>query len=143
MNTIATVATLSAASPAKSGASDRLHLDQLSIEPASADAAQFRAALERHMHHGDAAKSGPAKLAAANENSLGEKIMARTTTMAEQVRNDQQHVSKMLEQASRNGDSMQMMKAMMALNDYQMRVQFISKTVAKATSSVDQLTKLQ
>jgi hypothetical protein len=56
---------------------------------------------------------------------------------------DQQYVSKMLEQATRTGDSMQLMKAMMALNDYQIRVQTISKTVSKAASAVDQLARLQ
>lgn len=129
--------------PASGNNTDKLHLDQLKIEPEKTDPAQFRAALERHIQQAHEAKVTASKPIASNENSLGERIMARTNTMAEQVKNDQQHVSKMLEQASRNGDSMQMMKAMMALNDYQMRVQFISKTAAKASSSIDQLTKLQ
>ena len=69
--------------------------------------------------------------------------MTRAGDLAGEVKKDQQYVSRMLEQATRSGDSMQLMKAMMALNDYQMRVQFISKTASKATSSLDQLTKLQ
>jgi len=122
----------------KGNGTDRMHMTQLSIEPAGKDAAEFRAALERHMQQEVKEKAAPV-----SKNSLGEKIMTRTTNMAEQIKHDQQYVSTMLEQASRNGDSMQMMKAMMALNDYQMRVQYISKTVSKASSSVDQLTKLQ
>jgi predicted nucleic acid-binding Zn-ribbon protein len=74
---------------------------------------------------------------------LGKKLMGRAHDLASNLMQDQQHVSKMLEQASRTGDSMQLMKAMMALNDYQVRVQTVSKTVSKAASSIDQLTKLQ
>lgn len=70
-------------------------------------------------------------------------MMTRTTDLATELKKDQQYVSKLLEQATRSADSMHLMKAMMALNDYQMRVQFVSKTVSKATSALDQLTKLQ
>lgn len=110
--------------------------DGLTIE--SSDGAQFRAALDRHMN----AKAGT-KPSNNSEGSLGNKIMTRASDLASAVKKDQQYVSTMLEQATRSGDSMQLMKAMMSLNDYQMRVQFISKTASKATSSLDQLTKLQ
>lgn len=104
----------------------------------SGDAAQFQAALERHMSASSAARPG-----AGNEGSLGDKIMVRASDLASEVKKDQQYVSKVLEQATRSGNSMDLMKAMMALHDYQMRVQFISKTASKATSALDQLTKLQ
>ncbi|WP_211474778.1 EscI/YscI/HrpB family type III secretion system inner rod protein [Collimonas humicola] len=118
----------------------RLKLELLSAE--HGDGAQFRAALERHMQAGSEAVAG-ARRPGKNNNSLGDKMIARSVDLAGEVKKDQQYVSKMLEQATRTGDSMQLMKAMMALNDYQMRVQFISKTASKATSSLDQLTKLQ
>lgn len=102
------------------------------------DGAQFRAALERQMQ--GIGKASPPE---SNKVSLGERMMNRTTDLAGELKKDQQYVSKLLEQATRSADSMQLMKAMMALNDYQMRVQFISKTASKATSSLDQLTKLQ
>ncbi|MGZ3240063.1 MAG: EscI/YscI/HrpB family type III secretion system inner rod protein [Burkholderiaceae bacterium] len=105
------------------------------------DGAQFRAALERHTNAHTNAMTGHKPVG--NSESLGDKIMVRAGDLSSQVQKDQQYVSKLLEQATRTGDSMQLMKAMMALNDYQMRVQFISKTASKATSSVDQLTKLQ
>ncbi|MBC7501474.1 MAG: type III secretion protein [Herminiimonas sp.] len=102
------------------------------------DGAQFRAALERHMQ----SSSPPAKVEA-NKVSLGDRMMNRTSDLATEIKKDQQYVSKLLEQATRSADSMQLMKAMMAMNDYQMRVQFISKAASKATSALDQLTKLQ
>jgi Type III secretion basal body protein I, YscI, HrpB, PscI len=116
---------------------------QLQFDTSSADGsdgAQFRAALGRHIH----GTQGPGpNIAEGNKVSLGDRIISRATNLAGEIKNDQQHVSKMLEQATQNADSMQLMKAMMALNDYEMRVQFISKTASKATQSLDQLTKLQ
>lgn len=102
------------------------------------DGAQFRAALERHMQ-----VSGPAAKPESSKVSLGEKMLSRTADLASELKKDQQYVSRLLEQATRSADSMHLMKAMMALSDYQMRVQFISKTASKATSALDQLTKLQ
>jgi hypothetical protein len=126
-----------AGSAAEIGRSAQSKFDGVQIE--SGDGAQFRAALERHMN----ASGGATKPTGNNEGSLGNKIMVRASDLASAVKNDQQYVSKMLEKATATGDSMQLMKAMMALNDYQMKVQFISKTASKATSSLDQLTKLQ
>jgi hypothetical protein len=97
---------------------------------------QFRAALERQMNSGPAAKGG-------NGKSLGHVIAGRTTELAAEVKKDQQYVSKLLESATRSGDKIHLMRAMMALSDFQMRVQTISKTVSKAATSIDSLTKLQ
>lgn len=105
----------------------------------SGDASMFRAALERHM----TAQQPPAAAPGAGKPSLGDKLAGRATNLASEIKKDQLYVSRMLEQASRTGDSMQLMRAMMALNDYQIRVQTISKTVSKATQSFEQLTKLQ
>lgn len=104
------------------------------------DAAQFRAALQRHLQ---TAEGGVQGVHAKGKDSLGDKIMNRCNAVAGEIKEDQQYVSRLLEQATRTGDSMQMMKAMMALSDYQTRVQFVAKTVSKATSSLDQLTRLQ
>jgi predicted nucleic acid-binding Zn-ribbon protein len=70
-------------------------------------------------------------------------MLGRANELAGGLMQDQQYVSKMLEKASRTGDSMQLMKAMMALNDYQIRVQTVTKTISKAAGAIDQLTKLQ
>lgn len=119
----------SAISPRGAG----VHVD---IQPNHADIEQFKAMFEQHLKR-DALRMKP------NTDSLGSALAQRTTNLASQVKQDQLYVSKLLEQASRTGDSLQLMKAMMALNDYQLRVQTISKTVSKASSSVDSLTKLQ
>lgn len=108
--------------------------------PGTEDALRFQEALSRNM----AGTSGMFSSApAAGGDTIGNKLMGHAHDMASNMMQDQQHVSKMLEQASRTGDSMQLMKAMMALNDYQIRVQTVSKAVSKAASSIDQLTKLQ
>ncbi|WP_034300944.1 EscI/YscI/HrpB family type III secretion system inner rod protein [Herbaspirillum sp. RV1423] len=112
---------------------------QFAVEIQSFDAndgMQFRAALERNMRE-------QVPKISSDSHSLGTAIANRTTNLASEVKQDQLHVSKLLEQATRTGDSLQLMKAMMALNDFQLRVQTISKTVSKAASSVDSLTKLQ
>lgn len=105
------------------------------------DSAQFRMALERHMGGGGAADHHGGK--GGDSNSLGSIIAGKATGLAAETKKDQQYVSKLLEQATRTGDSMHLMRAMMALNDYQLRVQTISKTVSKAATSIDSLTKLQ
>lgn len=120
---------LSANSPRSAG----MHLE---IQPNNAESEHFKAMFEQYLNK-DAGRMKP------NSNSLGSALAQRTTNLASEVKQDQLYVSKLLETATRSGDSMQLMKAMMALNDYQLRVQTISKTVAKASSSVDSLTKLQ
>ncbi|AIY39651.1 hypothetical protein LT85_0491 [Collimonas arenae] len=122
------------------GQSGQLQIERPSFD--RADVEQFRAALEQHGAAAPAASTAP-KVQHGNRVSLGDKIMAHATDLAGDVKQNQVHVSKMLEQATRSGDSASLMKAMLALNDYQTRVQFVSKTVSKATSSLDQLTKLQ
>jgi len=127
---------------------DQIALEITSQSNSSADAGQFRTALERHMGSnaqnpesaGMSRVGGPS---ATSKQSLGDKIIGRTTSLATELKADQQHVSKLLEQATRSGDEVQLMKAMTALNDYEMRVQFVSKVVAKTTTGIDQLTRLQ
>ncbi|WEF32236.1 EscI/YscI/HrpB family type III secretion system inner rod protein [Pseudoduganella chitinolytica] len=101
-----------------------------------ADAAQFRQALERQQ-----AMNGPA--GAPREPSLGQAIASRAAGLAGELKKDQQYVSRLLEKATTSGDSMHLMRAMLALNDYQLRVQTVSKVVSKASTSIDSLTKLQ
>jgi hypothetical protein len=121
-------------------------LGQLNLEiqpergaPESGDGGMFRAALERHM----SAMSGPAPAGSVGKPSLAEKVTGRVSAMAGDIQKDQQYVSRLLENATRTGDSMQLMKAMMAMNDYHLRVQTITKTVSKSTQAFEQLTKLQ
>jgi len=108
------------------------------IVSAPVDGEAFRAALERHMQAGAHAKADESR-----KVSMGEKMLGRMSELSSETKKDQEHVSKMIEQATRNGDSMELLKAMMALNDYQMRTQFISKAASKATASVERLTSLQ
>lgn len=150
MNKIAELAT-NAISSGKGG--QLPSLDQMASQisnqsNSSADAGQFRAALERHMssnaqYPGSAGMSRVDGPSASGRQSLGDKIIGRTTNLATELKADQQHVSKLLEQATRSGDEVQLMKAMTALNDYELRVQFVSKVVAKTTTGIDQLTRLQ
>jgi hypothetical protein len=123
----------------------RVKIDIQSVEPV--DQAQFQAAMNQYADGSGAfpdidGVGGPAKIKA-NSNSLGNVVSNRVTGLASEMQQDQQYVSKMLEQATRTGDSMHLMRAMMALNDYQMRVQTVTKTVSKTASSIDSLTKLQ
>ncbi len=134
MDATTQVGAASGLSSRDAGRSSQVELEVHSFD--ANDGMQFRAAMERHLQQ-QAYQIKP------NTNSLGSAMAGRATTLASQVKQDQQYVSKLLEQATRTGDSMQLMKAMMALNDYQLRVQTISKTVSKAASSVDSLTKLQ
>ncbi len=110
----------------------------LTIEPL--DGAEFRAILAR-MASGGAQQH--AAVPPAGGAGLGERIMGRAADLSGEVRKDHEFVSKTLEEATRSGDPMQLMKAMMALSDYQTRVQFIAKATSKAASALDQLTKLQ
>jgi hypothetical protein len=125
------------------GAAD--HGAQLTIDIQALDhsgSGQFRAALERHMGAGPSGGGAPAgKVRGAN--SLGHALAGRTTELAAEVKKDQQYVSRLLETATRSGDKIDLMRAMMALSDFQLRVQTISKTVSKAATSIDSLTKLQ
>jgi hypothetical protein len=111
----------------------------IQISPAaSPDATMFRSMFDRQV---DARSMNVQP--ADNKGSLSSAVAERTTALAESVTKDQQYVSRLLETATRSGSSMDLMRAMMALNDYQLRVQTISKSVSKASSSIDQLTKLQ
>lgn len=125
----------------KAADTGRLHIGSVTVD--DGDGAAFRAALARHVHDAGPADAGSAAVSGAGRMALGEQMLGRATTLAEEMQGDQQYVSKLLETATRTGDSMHLMKAMMAMNDYQTRVQFVSKVVSKAASSIDQLTKLQ
>jgi hypothetical protein len=118
----------------------QLKLDIQALDHSGSE--QFRAALDRHTGIGAGGAAGVADKPA-GPNSLGNVIAGRTTDLASEVKKDQQYVSKLLETATRSGDKIHLMRAMMALSDFQLRVQMISKTVSKAATSIDSLTKLQ
>lgn len=112
---------------------------QLELPQASAeDSGQFRAALDRYL-----ANPIEEVQATGTGKSMGDVVAARFSGLASEFQKDQQYVSKLLEKATRTGDSMHLMRAMLALNDYQLRVQVMSKTVSKAAGAIDQLTKMQ
>lgn len=113
---------------------------RIDITPtAHADTQAFTQAMQRHTA---APGLAPAE-AGSDTTSMSGHLANRATELASEVKKDQQYVSKMLEHATQTGDQMVMMKAMLALNDYQTRVQFVSKTISKASTSVDQLTRMQ
>jgi len=117
----------------------RNHLEIDISATSQGDVTAFRAEFDRHIGGSPIA----APRSSNSKGSLASAIAERTNALASSVNKDQQYVSKLLETATRSGSSMELMHAMMALNDYQLRVQTISKTVSKASSAVDQLTKLQ
>lgn len=124
---------------ASAGTPSNLKLDLNS--PTHRDAPEFAAALQRHLHTATPGLQ-PAD-AGSDKTSLSSRISGRAAELATEVQKDQHYVSKLLEHATATGDQMSMMKAMMALGDYQTRVQFVSKTISKASTSVDQLTRMQ
>lgn len=127
------------AGPAEFGAQLKIDIQGLD----HGGGAQFRAALDRHAGGMGGVDGIPGAGAKGGANSLGNALATRTTTLATEVKKDQQYVSRLLETATRSGDKVDLMRAMMALSDFQMRVQTISKVVSKAATSIDALTKLQ
>lgn len=126
------------ASPAPaSGPAGNLRFDDAS--QVGGDNAAFRQAMDRQQSANAIQGISPA----GKGESLGQVMANRAAGLAGEIQKDQKYVSGLLEKASTSGDSMQLMRAMMALNDYQLKVQTVSKVVSKASSSVDSLTKLQ
>lgn len=106
----------------------------------SADAQRFGQTLSAYRERA----AGPVDASPAREaDSIGRRLVSELSDMSGRLKADHKYVSSMIEKATVGGDDAMMMKAMMALSDYQQRVQIVSKTVAKAASSLDQLTKLQ
>ncbi len=118
------------------GGQDVLHMGPV-------DSAEFRAIMARHLNEGAAGAGPEAGPGASHGKSLGARIIERATGLSEEVKQQQHDISKQLERASHSGNPMEMVKAMVALHDYQQRVQVIAKVASKATSALDQLTKLQ
>jgi Type III secretion basal body protein I, YscI, HrpB, PscI len=79
----------------------------------------------------------------ASTNTIGNKLINGLEDISGKLKSDHRNISRQIELAVDTGDDRMMMKAMMAVSDYQQRVQMVSKTVSKAGSSLDQLTKLQ
>lgn len=137
--TIATAVSSPSDGIGKVGLGPQVRIDIQSLD--HGDSAQFRAMLQQYMGGGSGQPGGghPNR----DPNSLGHVMADKARGLATETKKDQQYVSKLLEQATRTGDPLHLMRAMMALNDYQLRVQTISKTVSKAATSIDSLTKLQ
>lgn len=114
------------------------------IAPTAADARAFSDALR-------AAKAGTRPAAPAirppvfddQTQSISQKLVSGLQDMSGRLQADHRNISRLIETAAQTGDDRAMMKAMLALADYQQRVQMMSKSVAKAGSSLDQLTRLQ
>jgi hypothetical protein len=113
---------------------------------ASAEQARaFDAALDQSrvaMQGVASPKTARADLAAV-DTGLGGKVMAGLNGLSERMRADQRHISSLIEKATVGGDMTMMIKASMAVGDYQNRVQLTARAVSKAATSLDQLTRLQ
>lgn len=98
------------------------------------------------MHMAKVGQEAPtlpaAKGAESNPHSLGDRLIAGVKDVSSRFNADQRYISSIVEQAATTGNDALMMRALLALGDYQNRVQIMSKTVSKAASSIDQLTRL-
>jgi Type III secretion basal body protein I, YscI, HrpB, PscI len=111
----------------------------------SADAQQFSqsmSAARERFSDANQAGSGPVK-GIGESKSIGNQLMSGLSDMSVRLKSDHKQISTMLQKATVGGDDAMMMKALLALGDYQQRVQIVSKVVSKAASSLDQLTRLQ
>jgi hypothetical protein len=111
----------------------------------TADAQRFSQALAMHREaQGAAHQTSASNVGAVGDSrSIGSQMMAGLTDMSSRLKADHKQVSTLIEKATVGGDDNLMMKAMLALTDYQQRVQIVSKVVSKAATSMDSLTRLQ
>lgn len=140
------ISNLSAAKTGSLQSSNQIRaFEQSSAVPvsSSAEAQRFAHALSSYKSQSSQAVAGPSSNANGGQNSIGSRLVNGLSDMAGRLKADHKVVSSLVEKATVGGDDALMMKAMMALGDYQQRVQIVSKTVAKAASSLDQLTRLQ
>ncbi|MFT5589978.1 MAG: hypothetical protein ACI9ZF_002158 [Bradyrhizobium sp.] len=133
---------MSPVSPVTSATTPAVRISALQIDITSSTHADTQAFSQAMQQHTAAPGLTPADTGS-HPMSMSGQLANRATELASEVQKDQQYVSRMLEHATQTGDQMVMMKAMLALNDYQTRVQFVSKTISKASTSVDQLTRMQ
>ncbi len=133
---------MSPVSPVTSTTTSAVRMSTLQIDITSSTPADTQAFSQAMQQHTAASGLTPTD-AGSHPMSMSGQLANRATELASEVQKDQQYVSRMLEHATQTGDQMVMMKAMLALNDYQTRVQFVSKTISKASTSVDQLTRMQ
>jgi flagellar hook-basal body complex protein FliE len=127
--------------PAPGGSRLTLEIETLQPHAIEANGAEFRSALNQRLKTN--AAQAPSGTVDATTGPLASSFFNRAGDLSSQMQKDQQMVSRQLEQASRTGDSTQLVKAMMALNDYQIKAQTVSKVISKGFSAFDQLTKLQ
>jgi hypothetical protein len=131
------------AHPAPAGTSPK-PMPAVDLSEASLQARAFAEAMRNAQ--GLRAKAAPALQAPTFDEqtqTIGQKLIAGLHDVSGKLQADHRNISRQIELAVDTGDNRLMMQAMMAVSDYQQRVQIISKTVAKAGSSLDQLTKLQ
>lgn len=76
-------------------------------------------------------------------DGLGAQLVGGLNKMSGRLKADHANISRLLDKAVEGGDDKLMMRALIALGDYQQRVTMVSKSISKAGSSLDQLTKLQ
>ena len=107
----------------------------------------MKAAQQRLQGHPVQAAALPAGLqpasAADGPTGIGQRLLDGLSGMSDRLKADHKYVSSLIEKATVGGDDAMLMRALVALGDYQQRVQVVTKTVSKAASSLDQLTRLQ
>jgi hypothetical protein len=82
------------------------------------------------------AKANPA-------TGLGGEVAGRLNSLSDKLKSQQQEISRIVERATATGDMNLMLKASMMMADHQVKLSMTMRSVSKAATSIDQLTRLQ
>lgn len=107
----------------------------------SSDAEQFAKTLAKY----NAREASPvANVSSAdNSNSLGTKVMNNIAEMSSRLAEANKRITTLIEKATVSGDPQITLNAMMELSNYNQQAQMVTKTVAKAATGLETLTRLQ
>ena len=114
---------------------------QASHASSPSDAQQFAQSLAKFKDNGVSQVSNVSS--ADQSNSLGARVMSNVAELSSRLAEEQKKVSAMIEKATKTNDSFLMMNAMHALSTYNQHAQMATKTVAKAATGLETLTRLQ
>jgi Type III secretion basal body protein I, YscI, HrpB, PscI len=126
---------------------------RLSSVRSAEDAQQFSQSLASYRERGISPVSNASPVAPASDmahvsssdgsNSIGARLMSGLSDLSSTMASKHKQVSALLEKATTSGDDKMMLKAMFAMSEYTQQAQMTVKVVAKASTSLDQLTRLQ
>lgn len=74
---------------------------------------------------------------------LGGELAGRLNSLSDKLRSEQHQISNVIERATATGDSNLILKASMMMADHQFKLTMVMRSVSKAATSTDQLTRLQ